>query len=61
MRIIKLFSIGIILAHAPLLWADTRDNALALFDFAEASYPELLSPAAGHHRHPPVLDRTILL
>lgn len=26
--------------------ADTLDNARALFDFAEANYPELLSPAA---------------
>lgn len=26
--------------------ADTRDNAQAVFDFAEAAYPELLSPAA---------------
>lgn len=26
--------------------ADTLDNALALFDFAEASYPELLQPTA---------------
>jgi hypothetical protein len=29
-----------------LAGADTRDNAIALFDFAEAAYPELLSPAA---------------
>lgn len=27
-------------------FADTRDNAMALFDFAEQAYPELLSPAA---------------
>ena len=26
--------------------ADTLDNAQAVFDFAEAAYPELLSPAA---------------
>ncbi|MEQ8954041.1 MAG: YHYH protein, partial [Gammaproteobacteria bacterium] len=26
--------------------ADTRDNAIALFDWAESSFPELLSPAA---------------
>jgi len=29
-----------------LAWADTRDNALALFDFVELAYPDLLSPAA---------------
>ena len=34
------------LFSAPLNWADTRDNAIALFEFAEATYPELLSPAA---------------
>jgi hypothetical protein len=27
-------------------FADTLDNAQAVFDFAEAAYPELLSPAA---------------
>ena len=31
MRIIKLFSIGKISAHAPLIWAGTRDNALAYY------------------------------
>ena len=30
---------------ATLVVADTRDNALALFSFAESTYPELASPA----------------
>ncbi len=29
-----------------LLQADTRDNAIALFDFAEENFPELLNPPA---------------
>lgn len=34
------------IAFSSFSMADTRDNALALFTFAEATYPELLSPAA---------------
>jgi hypothetical protein len=46
MRGIKTLAISTLLLLSQHSIADTLDNALALFDFAETSYPELLSPAA---------------
>jgi len=49
MQLLKLigFSFALVCSSLSMVaTADTRDNALAVFDFAEASYPDLLSPAA---------------
>ena len=42
----KLFTSVAMMAQSQFSLADTLDNALALFEFAETAYPELLSPAA---------------
>ena len=49
MQILKRISLGLALvlsSLSTLIYSDTLDNAQALFDFAEAAYPELLSPSA---------------
>ena len=49
MKLLKIISIylTIVCSSVPLVTiADTLDNAQAVFDFAEAAYPELLSPAS---------------
>ncbi len=46
MQVLKPISYCLALACSSITNADTLDNAKALFDFAEAAYPELLSPAA---------------
>lgn len=42
MRIIIHFFCWLLIT--PIALSDTRDNAIALFEFAESTYPELLSP-----------------
>lgn len=46
MPILRRLILLVALIISPYSMADTRDNALALFSFAESTYPELLSPAA---------------
>lgn len=46
MQVLTKLSLLLLLAISSFSMADTRDNALALFSFAEATYPELLSPTA---------------
>ena len=46
MQVLSKLSLLLTVAISSFSMADTRDNALALFSFAEATYPELLSPAA---------------
>jgi len=46
MHAYKFVSILLLLLPSSLVWSDTLENALNLFDFAETNYPELLSPQA---------------
>lgn len=46
MHMSKLPLLLLLTTSSSLLFADTRDNAIALFDFAEENFPELLNPPA---------------
>ncbi len=46
MHSVRKLILVLLLPFSSLSMADTRDNALALFFFAESAYPELLTPAA---------------